>query len=100
MSRRCDLTGTGPRAGHNVSHSNRKTNRRFEPNVQNVSLLSEALGRRVPLRITTRALRTVQKRGGLDAFLIKSADAKLPAEALRLKRTVQRALSTPKRSTG
>ncbi len=99
MSRRCDLTGTGARSGHNVSHSNRKTNRRFEPNLQNVSLVSEALGRRVPMRITTRALRTVQKRGGLDAFLLKSDDGKLTPEALRLKHRVQRVLSGAKRSS-
>ena len=100
MPRRCDLTGTGPRSGHNVAHSNRKTNRLFHPNVQNVSLVSDALGRRVSLRVTTRALRTVQKRGGLDAFLLRSDDRKLPADALRLKRQVQRVLSRPRRTTG
>ena len=75
MPRRCDLTGTGNQSGHNVSHSNRKTNRRFQPNLQQVTLYSDALSRPVPLRITTRALRTVQKRGGLDAYLLKSSDA-------------------------
>lgn len=93
MPRRCDLTGTGVQSGHNVAHSNRKTNRRFQPNVQRVTLRSEALGRAVPLRVTTRALRTVTKHGGLDAFLIATADAKLPPDAQRLKRRVQRALS-------
>jgi large subunit ribosomal protein L28 len=92
MPRRCTLTGTRSRAGQNVSHSNRKSKRRFEPNLQHAHFHSEALGRRVRLRITTRAIRTVTKRGGLDAFLIGTADAKLPPEALALKRQVQRAL--------
>ncbi|MCG8590260.1 MAG: 50S ribosomal protein L28 [Proteobacteria bacterium] len=93
MARSCELTGKKVQYGHNVSHSNRRTNRRFEPNLQKVSLQSEALGRSVPLRISTRALRSVQKRGGLDAYLLKEADAKLPAGALRLKHQVQKALS-------
>ena len=93
MPRRCDLTGTGVQSGHNVSHSNRKTNRRFNANVQRVTLRSDALGRSVPLRVTTRALRTVTKHGGLDPFLIATADHKLPPGAQRLKRRVQRALS-------
>ena len=92
MARRCQLTGVGPQFGHNVSHSNVKTNRRFDPNLQRVHLQSDALGRRVALRITTRALRTVQKHGGLDPFLLKMADRKLAPDALRLKRSVQKAL--------
>jgi large subunit ribosomal protein L28 len=88
----CALTGTGVQHGHNVSHSNRRTNTRFLPNLQRVSLLSDALRCRVPLRITTRALRSVQKHGGLDAFLLHTADAQLPEEALRLKRRIQKAL--------
>ena len=96
MPRECDLTGTRTRAGRNVAHSNRVTLRRFDPNLQNISLLSEALGRTVSLRVTTRAIRTVQKRGGLDAFLLKSDDAKLPTKARRLKRRVQKALSGTK----
>lgn len=92
MPRRCTLTGTRSRAGQNVSHSNRKSKRRFEPNLQHAHLHSDALGRSVRLRITTRALRTVTKRGGLDAYLIGTEDAKLPPEALALKRRVQRAL--------
>ena len=93
MARRCALTGTDTQFGHNVSHSNRKTNRRFAPNIQSVSLHSEALGRDITLRITTRALRTVTKKGGLDRFLLETADAKLPAEALRLKNQVRKRLS-------
>jgi large subunit ribosomal protein L28 len=90
MSRRCSLTGKQVQFGHNVSHSNRKTNRRFQVNLQKVSLVSEALGRAVPLRVSTRALRTVQKRGGLDAFLLGTDDARLPELALRLKRRIQK----------
>ena len=69
MSRRCDLTGKGPLAGHKVSHSNIKTKRRFLPNLFNVTLMSDALGRSVKLRISANALKTVDHRGGLDAFL-------------------------------
>ena len=87
------LTGAGPKAGNNVAHSNTKTKRRFDPNLQRVHLLSDALGRSVPLRITTRALRTVQKHGGLDPFLLKTDDRKLAPEAIRLKRSVRKALS-------
>ena len=93
MSRRCALTGKETQFGHNVSHSNRKTNRRFAPNIQSVSLHSEALARSVNLRISTRALRTVVKKGGLDRFLLDTDDARLPEEALRLKRQVRKSLS-------
>ena len=81
--------------GHNVSKSNRRTNRRFTPNIQAVSLLSEALGRSVSLRISTRALRTVAKKGGLDRFLLTTDDAKLPERALRLKRKIRKSMSKP-----
>jgi large subunit ribosomal protein L28 len=92
MPRRCELTGTTPQTGHNVSHSNRKTHRTFDVNLQNATFYSDALGRAVGLRVTTRAIRTVQKVGGLDAFLVKTADAKLPPEGLALKRRVKKAL--------
>ena len=98
MARRCQLTGKDTQFGHNVSHSNRKTNRRFAPNIQSVSLLSEALGRTVSLRISTRALRTVVKKGGLDRFLLTTDDAKLPEPALRLKRRVRKSLGKPSAS--
>jgi large subunit ribosomal protein L28 len=94
MARRCALTGKDAQFGHNVSHSHRKTNRRFSPNIQKVSLLSETLGRAVRLRISTRALRSVQKRGGLDAFLLGTADAKLHEEGLRLKRMIKKKLDS------
>ena len=93
MAKRCQLSGKGPRAGQNVSHSNRKTKRRFDPNLQRVSLQSDALGRAVPLRLSTRLIRTVQKHGGIDAYLLRTDDAKLAPEGLRLKRRVQKALS-------
>ncbi len=93
MPRACELTGTSSQSGHNVSHSNRKTNRRFNANLQRVTLHSDALKREVPLRVTTRALRTVTKHGGLDSFLLKQRDEKLPPLARRLKHRVQKALS-------
>ena len=92
MARRCDLLDTRPQFGHNVSHSNRKTNRRFDPNLQRVTFYSEALRGPVALRVTTRALRTVQKHGGIDRFLVKMDAAKLAPEGLRLKRRVHKAL--------
>jgi large subunit ribosomal protein L28 len=94
MARRCELTGKEPQFGHNVSHSNRKTNRRFVPNLQRVTLYSDMLRRKVPLRICTRALRSVQKGGGLDAYLLATADAKLAPEGLRLKHQLKRALAS------
>ena len=93
MARRCDLTGKEPLFGHNVSHSNRKTNRRFDPNLQKVTFYSDALRRPVPLRVCTRALRTVQKYGGIDPYLVGTDDAKLAEPGLRLKRRVKKALS-------
>ena len=90
MARRCALTGKEVQFGHNVSHSKRRTNRQFKPNIQKVTLSSEALGCSISLKVSTRALRTVQKRGGLDAFLLGTDDAKLTEEALRLKRRVKK----------
>lgn len=88
MSRRCELTGKGALVGHTVSHSNIKTKRRFLPNLVNVTLRSEVLGRAVRLRISANALRSVDHRGGLDAFLIKAADAGLSKRARELKREI------------
>ena len=92
MPRRCALSGSKASSGNNVSHSNRRTRRTFAPNLQNVTLLSDALGERVRLRVSTRALRTVQKVGGIDAFLLGTDDAKLPPEAIVVKRRVRRAI--------
>src|SRR5881409_1232302 len=91
MSRRCDLTGKGPQVEHKVSHSNIKTKRRFLPNLLNVTLISDALGRSVRLRISANALRTVDHRGGLDAFLLKAKDDDLSKQALELKRQIRKA---------
>ena len=94
MSRRCDLTGKGPLSGHKVSHSNIKTKRRFLPNLLNVTLISDALGRSFKLRISANALKTVDHRGGLDAFLMKAKDAELSVRALELKRQLRKKLAT------
>jgi large subunit ribosomal protein L28 len=88
MSRRCELTGKGPMVGHNVSHANNKTKRVFRPNLQVISLASEALGQTYKLKISMSALRTVDRTGGLDAFLLKAKDGVLSPRALRLKRQV------------
>jgi large subunit ribosomal protein L28 len=88
MSRRCELTAKGPQVGHKVSHSNIKTKRRFLPNLCNVTLISDALGRSVKLRISTNALKTVDHRGGLDAFLLKARETELSPKAIDLKRQI------------
>jgi large subunit ribosomal protein L28 len=88
MAWRCDLTGKGPMSGHKVSHSNIKTKRRFMPNLQNVTLISDALGRSVRARVSTNALKSVDHRGGLDAFLLKAKDADLAPKMLDLKRQI------------
>ena len=88
MSRRCELTGKGPLVGHNVSHANNKTKRVFRPNLQVISLSSEALGQTYKLKISMSALRTVDRTGGLDAFLLAAKDDLLSPRALRLKRLV------------
>ena len=91
MSRRCELTGKGPMTGNNVSHANNKTRRRFLPNLNEVTLQSEILGRGVKLRISVAALRTVDHRGGLDAFLAKAKDSELSSNALRVKKEIAKA---------
>lgn len=93
MSRTCDLTGKGPQTGHKVSHSNRKTKRRFLPNLVNVTLTSDALSRSVRFRISANALKTVDHRGGLDAFLAKAKDVELSPKALDLKRQLEKKLT-------
>ena len=91
MSRRCELTGKAVLSGHLVSHSNHKTKRKFLPNLCNVTLQSETLQRSVRMRISANALRSVEHRGGLDAFLLKAADADLSANALALKKELRAA---------
>ncbi|NRA99675.1 MAG: 50S ribosomal protein L28 [Rhodobacteraceae bacterium] len=91
MSRRCELTGKGPMVGNNVSHANNKTKRRFLPNLNDVTLTSDVLGRSFRLRISAAALRTVDHRGGLDAFLAKAKDADLSPNALKIKKDIAKA---------
>ena len=91
MSKRCDLTGTGPQSGNKVSHSNRKTRRRFEPNLHTVSLHSEVLGKAVSLRVTAATIRSVDHNGGLDNFLLTTASTKLTEEAQKLKKKIKAA---------
>jgi large subunit ribosomal protein L28 len=93
MSRRCELTGVGPMVGHNVSHSNIKTKRRFLPALQPVTLQSEALGQSFKLRIRNAALRTLDFKGGLDAFLLKARDEDLSPRAQKIKRQVKAKLA-------
>ena len=88
MSRRCELTGKTRQIRHKVSHSNRKTKRRFLPNLLNVTLQSEVLGRSVRMRITANALKSVDHRGGFDAFLLAAKDDELSKNALDLKRAI------------
>jgi large subunit ribosomal protein L28 len=100
MSRRCDLTGKTAQVGHRVSHSNIKTKRRFLPNLLHVTLISDTLGRSVKLRVSANALRTVDHRGGLDAFLLKAKDTDLSREALQLKRQIRKTRTSAASGTG
>ena len=93
MSRRCELTGIGPMVGHNVSHSNIKTKRRFLPSLKTVKVASEALGQTFSLRISNAALRTLDYKGGLDVFIVKARDEKLSVAAQRIKRQVKAKLA-------
>jgi large subunit ribosomal protein L28 len=88
MSRRCELTAKAPQVGHKVSHSNIKTKRRFLPNLCNVTFISDALGRNVRLRVSTNAIKSVDHRGGLDAYLLKARESELSPRALDLKRQI------------
>ncbi|MCB1592786.1 MAG: 50S ribosomal protein L28 [Alphaproteobacteria bacterium] len=94
MSRRCMITGKGAMTGHNVSHAQNKTKRRFLPNVQESSLYSEALSRWVKLRVSMHGLRTVEHMGGLDAYLTKTAKTKLDPKLRSVKVEVEKALAT------
>ena len=93
MSRRCELTGKGVMTGYTVSHAMNHTKRRFLPNLLNVTLISDTLGRSVRMRISANALRSVEHRGGLDAFLLKADDAVLSDNALALKKEVRASLA-------
>ena len=96
MARRCAFTGKGVMSGNNVSHANNKTRRRFLPNIQQTAMFSDALGRMVRLKLSTRAIRTIEHNGGLDAFLLSTPDRKLGVEAVRLKRTIRKAAEAGK----
>ena len=91
MSRRCDLTGKGVLTGNNVSHANNKSRRRFLPNLQESSLLSDALGTSVRLRLCTRAIRTIEHNGGIDAYLRGMRNSQLMPDVLALKRRIEKA---------
>jgi large subunit ribosomal protein L28 len=91
MSRRCEITGKGVQSGNNVSHANNKTRRRFLPNMQDASVMSDTLGGPITLRVTTRGLRTIEHNGGIDAFLLNTAARQLPPEAKAMKRRILRA---------
>jgi large subunit ribosomal protein L28 len=91
MSRRCAVTKKRVLVGNNVSHANNKTKRRFLPNLQNVSVLSEALGQSFRMRLSTSAIRTIEHKGGFDAYLLGTAETKLPEEVRHLRRRVEKA---------
>ena len=93
MSRRCELTGKGLLVGNNVSHANNKTKRVYRPNLQTISLASEALGNSYKLKISMNALRSVDRSGGLDPFILKCKDAVLSDKALKLKRAIAKKLA-------
>lgn len=92
MARRCDFSGKGVMAGNNVSHAHNKTRRRFLPNLQQASLMSDALRTPVRLRLATQSIRTIEKRGGVDAYLLSTPNTKLGPKARQLKRRIQKAL--------
>ena len=88
MARVCQVTGKGPMVGNNVSHANNKTKRRFLPNLQKISFLSEKLGQQIQLKVATSTIRTVEKKGGLDEFLLNTSNVKLPPSALKIKKLI------------
>ena len=93
MARRCELTGKGVLAGNNVSHANNKSRRRFLPNLCNVHMMSESLGRTFAFRVSARAVKSVEHRGGLDAFLLKAGEGELSLKARRIKRQIEKKLA-------
>jgi len=96
MARKCDLTGRGVQTGNNVSHAKNRTRRRFLPNLQVASLESEALGHSVSMRVCASTIRSIEHNGGLDAYLLGTANRKLTTEAQKLKRRIQRAAAKTK----
>ena len=94
MARRCGVTGKGVQTGNNVSHANNKTRRRFLPNLQETSLFSESLGRNIRIRVSVNGLRTIEHRGGLDAYLVNTSNLALDADMRRLKKQVEKAVAS------
>ena len=88
MAKRCQITGIGVMSGNNVSHAKNRTRRRFLPNLQSTRMHSEILGRKINLRVSTSAMRTVEKHGGLDAYLMQARNIELAVEARELKREI------------
>ena len=88
MSKKCQLTGKTYLSGNNVSHAKNRTKRRFLPNLQNISFISDKLGKSIQLKVAASAIRTVEKKGGLDEYLLKTSNTKLPTEALKLKKQI------------
>jgi len=88
MTSKCELTGKTFQTGNNVSHAKNRTKRRFMPNLQNISFLSESLGRKIQFKVAASAIRTVEKKGGLDDYLISTPNSKLPDKAKKLKKTI------------
>ena len=99
MSRRCQVTGKGVLSGNNVSHANNKTRRRFLPNMQDTSMLSDILGAAVHMRLSTHGIRTVEHNGGIDAFLLSTPNRRLPVEAVAMKRRILRAQAKKQATT-
>jgi large subunit ribosomal protein L28 len=95
MSRRCELTGKTAQVGHRVSHSNRKTKRRFLPNLLNVTMISDALGRSIKLRVSANAIKTVDHRGGLDAYLLSAKNEELSPQMREIKRELKKKQAVP-----
>jgi large subunit ribosomal protein L28 len=93
MARRCEITGKGVLSGNNVSHANNRTRRRFLPNLQETSVLSDALGQMVRLKVSTNGLKTIEHNGGIDAFLLSVTPAKLTPEARRLRKRIEKAMA-------
>ena len=88
MSMKCDLTGKKYQSGNNVSHAKNRTKRRFLPNLQNISFVSEILGKKIQLKVAASTIRTVEKKGGLDEFLLNTSNTKLPIEAIKIKKLI------------
>ena len=88
MSNRCELTGKKYLSGNNVSHAKNRTKRRFLPNLQNISFLSDKLGKKIQLKVATSTIRTVEKKGGLDEYLINTSNTKLASAGLKLKKLI------------